>query len=155
MVKKLESVSWQAEEYLVKNHNFLWYLGLIIITAGLGTIAVLFQSWTFLALVILSAITIVISSLRPPRRINYTLDNDGLTEGERHHPYSDFRAFSILDENGHYFAVLIPKKRFGIQTKIYFPTDSGEAIVDALGMRLPMEQVKPDILDKIVNFLRI
>ena len=155
MVKKFESVSWEAEEYLVKDHNVLWYFGLIIVTAGLGAIAVLFQSWTFLALIILSAITIVISSLRPPRRIKYTLDSDGLSEGDRHHPYTDFRAFGILDEKGHYFAVLIPKKRFGIQTKIYFPTDSGEAIVDALGMHLPMEQVKPDVLDKIVNFLRI
>ena len=155
MVKKSESVSWVAEEYLVKSHNFLWYLGLVIVTAGLSALAIVFQSWTFLILVVLSAITIVISSLRPPRKINYTLDSDGLSEGDRHHPYSDYRAFGILDENKHYFAVLIPKKRFGIQTKIYFPTDSGEAIVDALGMHLPMEQVKPDILDKIVNFLRI
>ena len=155
MVKKLDSVSWDAEEYIVKDHNALWYIGLIIITAGLGTIAVLLQGWTFLILIILSAITIVISSLRPPRKIHYTLDSKGLTEGDRHHPYSDYRAFGILKEGDNYSAILIPKKKLGIQTKVYFPTGSGEAIVDALGMRLPMEEVKLDVLDKIVNFLRI
>jgi hypothetical protein len=39
--------------------------------------------------------------------------------------------------------------------KVYFPEGSGENIVDQLGHHLPMEEVKPDFLDKIVNFLRI
>ena len=61
----------------------------------------------------------------------------------------------ILKEGSHFSAVLLPKKRFGVSTKVYFPGGSGEGIVDALGSRLPMEEVKLDFLDKIVNFLRI
>ena len=37
----------------------------------------------------------------------------------------------------------------------YFPSNNGEVIVDILGGHLPMEQVKLDFLDKIVNLLRI
>ncbi len=155
MAKTLDSVSWDAEEYIVKNHNSWWYVGLAVITIGLSVLAVLFQGWTFLILVILSAITILVYIFRPPRQIHYTLDSKGLTEGDRFHPYSDYRAFGILKEGDNYSAILIPKKRFGIQTKVYFPTGSGEAIVDALGLRLPMEEIKLDVLDKIVNFLRI
>lgn len=155
MAKTLDSVSWDAEEYIVKNHNSWWYVGLAVITIGLSALAILFQGWTFLILVILSAITILVYIFRPPRQIHYTLDSKGLTEGDRFHPYSDYRAFGILKEDDNYSAVLIPKKRFGIQTKVYFPTGSGEAIVDALGLRLPMEEIKLDVLDKIVNFLRI
>ena len=51
--------------------------------------------------------------------------------------------------------ILIPKKRFGMQVKIYFPEGSGEQIVEQLGNHLPMEEVKLDLLDKLVNFLRI
>ena len=155
MAKTLDSVSWDAEEYIVKNHNSWWYVGLAVITIGLSVLAVLFQGWTFLILIILSAITILVYIFRPPRQIHYTLDSKGLTEGDRFHPYSDYRAFGILKEDDNYSAILIPKKRFGIQTKVYFPTGSGEAIVDALGLRLPMEEIKLDVLDKIVNFLRI
>ena len=155
MAKTLDSVSWDAEEYIVKNHNSWWYVGLVAITIGLSALAILFQGWTFLILVILSVITILVYIFRPPRQIHYTLDNKGLTEGDRFHPYSDYRAFGILKEGDNYSAILIPKKRFGIQTKVYFPTGSGEAIVDALGLRLPMEEIKLDVLDKIVNFLRI
>ena len=148
-------ISWQAEEYIAKSHNGWWYFGLFVVTVGLGALAVWLQGWTFLALIIVSAITVLIFNLRPPRKINYVLNTDGLTEGKIKHPFSDYRAFGIIKEDFHYSAVLIPKKRFGINIKVYFPEGSGEAIVDALGARLPMEEVKTDFLDKIVNFLRI
>lgn len=155
MAKKLDPVSWEAEEYIVKNHNAGWYVGLCVITVGLSALAIFLQGWTFLALVILSAITILVYSLRPPRKIHYTLDSTGLTEEKTPHPYSDFRAFGILKEGDHYSAILIPKKRLGLSVKVYFPEGSGEAIVDQLGAHLPMEEIKLDFLDKIVNFLRI
>ena len=152
---KTQPISWQAEEYVVREHNAGWYFGLIIITAGLIALSVWLKWWTFLILVVLSVVTILISNLRPPRKIQYSLDNDGLKEGERLHKFEDFKAFGILKEGNNFSAILIPKKRFGLSVKVYFPGDSGEAIVDALGARLPMEQVKLDFLDKIVNFLRI
>ncbi len=155
MVANLSPVSWQGEEYVVKSHNIGWYFGLAVITIGLSALAVVFKGWTFLALIIISVITILVYSLRPPRKIHYTLNNQGLTEEKTLHKYDEFRAFGILKEGEHYSAVLIPKKRFGLQVKVYFPERNGEAIVDQLGNHLPMEEVKLDFLDKIVNFLRI
>jgi len=155
MVKDQQVITWEAEEYLVREHNLGWYFGLLIITTGLVALAVWLRWWTFLILIVLSVVAILVTSLRPPRKINYTLNQDGLTEGKLIHRYEDYRAFGIMKEGSHYSAVLIPKKRFSINVKVYFPTGSGEAIVDALGARLPMEEVKLDFLDKIVNFLRI
>lgn len=155
MAKSSQPISWQAEEYIVRDHDALWYVGLFIISTALCVLSIFLGWWTFLALIILSVITILISNLRPPRKITYTLDKTGLTEGTVLHKYDNFKAFGILQNGAHYSAVLIPKKRFGISVKVYFPEGSGEAIVDMLGAHLPMEQIKPDFLDKIVNFLRI
>ena len=155
MVNDQQTITWEAEEYLMHEHNIAWYFGLLVITTGLVALAIWLRWWTFLILIVLSVITILISSLRPPRKIKYTLDYNGLTEGKLTHHFDEFRAFGIMKEGSHYSAVLIPKKRFSINVKVYFPTGSGEAIVDALGARLPMEEVKLDFLDKIVNFLRI
>ena len=154
MVKQ-QKITWQAEEYIVRGRNTWWYVGLFAVGAALATLSVLLQWWTFLILIILSIITILTSTIRPPRKITYTLDNEGLKEGQKLHKYEDFKAFGILKEDNHFSAVLIPKKRFGLSVKVYFPEGSGEAIVDALGARLPMQEVKLDFLDKIVNFLRI
>lgn len=155
MAKTLSPVSWEAEEYIAREHHFGWYIGLFIVAAALSALAIFLGGWTFLILIILSVITILIYSLRPPRKIHYKLDNRGLTEDKTLHKYEDFRAFGILNESSHYSAVLIPKKRFSLQVKVYFPEGSGEGIVDQLGNHLPMEEVKLDFLDKIVNFLRI
>ncbi|MBQ3445233.1 hypothetical protein IKG68_02865 [Candidatus Saccharibacteria bacterium] len=155
MATKLHPVSWEAEEYIVKSHNAGWYVGLAFITLALSALAIWLQGWTFLALILVSALTILIFALRPPRTIKYRIDNQGITEGTITHHYSDFRAFGLLQEGEHYSAVLIPKKRFAMSVKIYFPEGSGEGIVDYLGNHLPMEPVKLDLLDKLVNFLRI
>ena len=155
MVKQLERVDWEAEEYVVRDRNAGWYIGLFIVAGGLAALSVWQGWWTFLILVVLCVIVILTSNLRPPRKIKYRLDAKGLTEGDKLHKYDEYRAFGILKEGTHYSIILIPKKRFGVQTKVYFPETNGEEIVDALGMRLPMEEVKLDLVDKLVNFLRI
>ena len=155
MVKQSQAVSWSAEEYIVRERNAWWYIGLFLVGTALSALAVFLQWWTFLILIILSVVAIFISTFHPPRTIQYTLDDKGLTEGSKLHKYEDYKAFGILKEGDHFSAVLIPKKRFGANVKVYFPGENGEAIVDALGYRLPMEEVKLDLLDKLVNFLRI
>ncbi len=152
---KQSDISWQAEEYIVRDHNAWWQIGLFAVGAALSVLAIFLNWWTFLILVILSVITILISTFRPPRKIKYSLTKDGLIEGATLHKYENFKAFGILKEGSHVSAVLIPKKRFSPSIKVYFPEGSGEAIVDNLGNRLPMEEVKLDFLDKIVSFLRI
>lgn len=155
MKKTVPDVSWEGEEYIQYKHNVGWYVALVIVGVALSALSVWLKWWSFLGLVVVCIMAILVCSARPPRKIKYTLNKDGLLEGEKLHKYTDFRAFGILKEDAHFSAVLIPKKRFGLQVKVYFPSTDGEAIVDALGARLPMEEVKLDFLDKMVNFLRI
>lgn len=150
-----DRLEWEAEEYIARDRTVGWYVGLFVIGATLGVLAVLWRQWTFLALIVLSMVTIIVSTIRPPKKIKYSINKEGLSEGEQTHKYADFRGFGILKEGNNFSAVLIPKKRFGMMVKIYFPETNGEAIVDILGSKLPMEEVKLDVLDKIVNFLRI
>jgi len=51
--------------------------------------------------------------------------------------------------------MLIPRKRFAPGVSVYFPADAGERIVDILGQRLPMENLKLDVVDVIVRKLRL
>ncbi len=155
MVKEIKEVNWEAEEYIVRSHSASWFVGFALVCAGLIALSIWQQWWTFLVLVALCAIAILINIFRPPRKIKYSINKDGITEGGVLHSFADFRAFGIMKEGNNYSAILIPKKRFGMQFKVYFPEVNGEAIVDMLGKRLLMEEVKYDFLDKIVNFLRI
>lgn len=150
-----DTITWEAEEYFVRDKNNWWYVGLVAVTLVLMGLAVIAQAWTFLAVIVLSVVALLVYTLRPPRILHYVLDNEGLREGERLYTYTEFKAFGILREGNHFAIVLTPRKRFSPRVTVYFPQSQGEAIVDAFGARLPMEEVKLDLLDKLIKFLRI
>lgn len=148
-------ISWEAEEYIVREKTTWWYVGLIAVGLVLSGISVWLQWWSFLAVVILSVVALMIYAMRPPRILNYSLSNKGLSEGDKLYSYNDFKAFGLLREGQHFAIVLTPRKRFAPRVTVYFPEAQGEEIVDAFGARLPMEEVKLDVLDKLIKFLRI
>ncbi len=151
----LDEINWEAEEYIVREKNAWWYVGLVAVGLFFAGLAILLQAWTFLVVVVLSVVALVVYTLRPPRMLRYMLNKEGLTEDKRLYPYEDFKAFGILHENGHFAICLMPRKRFSPRVTVYFPQTQGEEIVDAFGARLPMEEVKPDMLDNLIKFLRI
>lgn len=148
-------VNWEAYEYVTRDKHAGWYIGLAIIGIGLSALAIWLGQWTFLALVIVSVFALVVYTMRPPRMLHYSLSNKGLSEGNKLYSFKEFKSFGVLSEGKHFSIVLIPKKRFSAKVSVYFPEAQGEQIVDMFGERLPMEQVKPDLLDKLVKFLRI
>jgi len=157
MVKKnvKDIVNWEAEEYLQRSKGAGWYVGFVVVVLGLVALSIVLKWWTFTALVALSAVALLIYAVRPPRRLHYSLSDKGLSEGGRVYNYEDFKSFGVMQEGDKYAIMLTPRKRFSPRVTVYFPQESGEEIVDAFGMRLPMEEVKLDFLDKIVRMLRI
>ncbi|MBR3319715.1 hypothetical protein IKG20_00170, partial [Candidatus Saccharibacteria bacterium] len=117
--------------------------------------SVVLKWWTFTALIVLSAVALIIYAVRPPRKLRYSLSDKGLTEGNNLYKYDEYKSFGVLKDGNNYAIIMTPRKRFSPRVTVYFPQESGEEIVDAFGMRLPMEEVKLDFLDKIVRMLRI
>ncbi len=148
-------INWEAEEYIVREKTSWWYVGLIAVGLVLSGVAILLQAWTFLAVIVLSVVALIVYAMRPPRMLRYSLTNKGLSEGDKLYNYDDFKAFGIMREGNHFAIVLTPRKRFSPRVTVFFPEAQGEAIVDAFGARLPMEEVKLDMLDKLIKFLRI
>lgn len=148
-------VNWEAREYIERKKNSVWYVGFALAVIALIAIAILLQDWLFIPAIVLAAIALMIYVMRPPRMLHYSLDEKGLAEGNSLHLYSDYKSFGVLNDGGHYSIVLVPKKRFGLRLRVYFPETEGEQIVDVFGDHLPMEEVKLDLVDKIVRWLRI
>lgn len=152
-----EPVHWTASEYIHEEKNGVWFvLFAIVAMIFIAIDFLLLKSYTFSVLVVVMAIAVIIYSRRPPRVIEYTLSGDqGLYVGEILHHFSEFKAFGLIKDNQHHSIMLIPVKRFSPGVSVYFPEEVGEAIVDILGARLPMETLKLDIIDVIVRKLRL
>ncbi len=155
VMDKSKDISWQAQEYIPQEKNVGWYIGLFIVGLALTALGVWVGWWSFSLLIIVSVIALIVYSVRPPRKVQYSVVDKGLKIGTRVRNFEEFKSFGVINDNGHYAIVLTPRKRFSPRTWVYFPETQGEQIVDAFGARLPMGEVRQDIVDKIVRALRI
>ncbi len=151
-----QPIQWQAAEYIQERRSPLWFVGFWIVATLLMAIAAfVVRSWSFAILVPAMAAALMIYSHRPPRILNYVLSSKGVYINEKLHPMSEFRSFGIMRDELVPSLMLLPVKRFRPGLTIHFPAELGEAIVDMLGSRIPMHEVKLDAFDRIIRKLHI
>lgn len=149
-------VTWTAYEYLHQEKGTMWFVVFAVVIALLLALSVfLMKSWSFAVLLGVIAIVVVIYSRRPPRELSYSLSDEGLFVDQKLHKFSDFKSFGVIRDGQEFSVMLIPTQRFQPGVTVYFPEEAGEAIVDMLGARLPMKDLKLDAVDRLVRLLRL
>jgi len=150
-------ITWSAQEYMHIDKGVGWFVLFALVVLGLVAIDVFFlKSWTFSLLVIVMAVAIIIYVRRPPRVLTYALSPaQGLYVGERLYHFDEFRAFGLIKDGEHHSIMLIPRKRFAPGVSVFFPEEAGERIVDILNQRLPIEELKLDVVDLLIRKLRL
>ena len=151
-----EPLRWQATEYIHHEKDVMWFVAFGAVVAALMAVSVLvLQSITFSILIPVMAIALIVYTRRPPRLIDYTLSSKGLFVNDQLYPFADFKGFGVIRDGREFSVMLIPTKRFRLGVSVYFPEEAGEAIVDILGTRLPMQEMHLDLFDRIIHKLRI
>lgn len=151
-----QPIQWQAPEYVQERRSPWWFIGFWVVTLLLMLLAVLvIRSWSFAILIPAMAAALMIYSHRPPRMLNYVLSGKGLYINEKLHPMTEFRSFGVIKEESVPSLMLIPVKRFRPALTVHFPVETGEAIVDLLGSRIPMQELNLDVFDRVIRKLHI
>lgn len=150
-----EAIHWTASEAIDYKRGVSWYLIVALIVLAIIGVSVWLQLWTTGGLALVIFVAIVVITRRPARTLNYTLTAEGLYIEDSLHPFSEFRAFGVRKEGALWSIILIPVKRFGFSVSMYITEDQGEVIVDAFGAVLPMENVQPSTVDRIINRLKL
>lgn len=148
-------VTWVAHEYIHQEKGTMWFVIFAVIIVALLGVAIFFQQWSFAVLIVVIAAVIVVSSKRPPRELTYSLTDDGLMIDDKLHSFSNFKSFGVIRDGEEFSIMLIPTQRFQPGVTVYFPEEAGEDIVDMLGSRLPMKDLKLDAVDRLVRLLRL
>lgn len=152
----VQPVHWQATEYVHREKDQQWFVLLAIGTIVLIILAIfLIKSPTFVVLIPIMATALFVYSRRPPQMLDYSLGRHGLHINDRLYPFSEFKSFGLVRLGGQYSIMLIPVKRFKPAVSVNFPEEAGEVIVDMLAAHLPMREMRPDVVDKIIQKLRL
>ena len=153
--RQTDLLSWQASEYVHHEKERLWFVMLGL--GGLVLLAVaifLVQSYTFAVLIIVMTIALGVYAVRQPKIVSYQISPSGVQINDKLFHFHDFRYFGVIEDGPLYSIMLVPNKRFMPAVNLYFPVENGEAIVDAIGSRLPMEHIELDSFDKMMRYLR-
>lgn len=151
-----QPVHWQATEYIHREKDIRWFIGFGLVAVALIAAAIfLMDSITFAILIPVMAAALLVYTHRPPRILDYTLSRQGLHINDHLYSFREFKGFGVIHDGEEYSVMLLPVKRFHQGISVYFPEESGEAIVDMLGSRLPMQELHLDLVDRIIRKLRI
>lgn len=151
-----EPFAWDAPEGVQSQNSIVWYIVFGLIALGLMALSIfILKSVTFAILIPVMAVALILQKSRPVRIINYAISPKGIYVADKLYDFSEFRAFGLLNDRGQHSAIILPVKRFSPGLTIYFSDREGETVVDMLGARLPMQEVKPDALEKLLRWIKL
>ncbi len=148
-----ESINWQNGGNTKREFSSKWYLAMVVGFVALVALAIfLIKSWSFVVLLVVAALALVVFIKKPSQATHYSLSSDGVSVDGVNRPFDQFKSFGVVDNlNGSHRIILIPVKRFSPALEIDFSEADGEKIVDFLGARMPMKEVKLNFIDSIVQ----
>ncbi len=150
-----EDVSWTASEFVAHEKGLNWYLVMTASVISFTAIVYLITRDIITAsIIIFAAIIFGVYAKRQPRTLNYRLETGGLTIGEKFYDFAQFRSFVLAHEGALSSISFMPLRRFmPVLTVYYAPTDE-QKIVQLLSARLPMENLRKDVIDQFLHRIR-
>ena len=143
-------ISWRASEFASSDKNSSWYLLLAIGSVIFAALTFLLTRQIFSVIVILVlGITIAFYGRLKPRILDYTIDKNGIFAGNKYYSFSQFKSFSIIEDQAIPSIHLTPIKKLMMPLTIYISPAETDNIIEILGSFLPFENKKRDIADKI------
>jgi len=150
-----ETISWTASEFIAHQKSASWYVKLVlgaIIVAAL--VYLLTKDKISTSVVLVGALVLGFYGARKPRQLEYQIDAQGVTVGQKHYSYSNFRSFAVVPEGAFSSIIFIPMKRFATLTTIYFAPADEDRIIKLLSSILPIQEYRHDPVDQLMKRIR-
>jgi hypothetical protein len=149
------AVTWTASEFIAHAKSLGWYVVLVAGTAVFAAaVYLLTRDRISVVVIVVAALLLGVYANHKPRQMEYRLDGRGLTIGDKHFSYDQFRSFSVLPEGAFSSIVFMPLKRFALTTTIYYAPEDEDKIVNLLSDHLPLDERGHDAIDRLMHRIR-
>jgi len=150
-------LSWSAPEYEHRPKGMGWYWGTILLALAILSLAIWQKNFLFAAFIVLAEILTLTWGERPPKLLDFTLTEKGLTIGENtFYPLDNFKSFSVEQDDHENWAgiVLFFESHLRPSILVHTPHSETEEILKALRKKLKEVNWEPSLLDTLERFLR-
>ncbi|MDB5166137.1 MAG: hypothetical protein JWM37_209 [Candidatus Saccharibacteria bacterium] len=149
------TIIWNASEFIAHEKSIGWYAilggGTVVVTALIFLIT---RDKITAGFIPLAALLFGVAASRKPHEVQYQIDEQGISIGDRFLPFHQFRSFSIVQDGAFSSIVFQPLKRFALLTSAYIDPKDEEAIIDIVSDSLPVEDHAPDLVEQLMRRIR-
>ena len=148
-------IKWSAPEFDPRPKGVSWYwLSMIVAVIILG-IAVWQKNFLFGFFVVVAEILVLVWGNREPGMVSFSLDQGGLTVGNKKHLYSEFENFGAENDREKEWLNLFLnfKSRIKPALKVKIPKELAGEIKRVFASALQEIEHQPSLLDAFEEFL--
>lgn len=154
MEEIVHSVFWEAPEHnhIEKTTDWYWVLGIIAVAGSVTSI--ILGNVLFGVVIILGAMTMVITSHRKPRVIPFEVSVRGIRIEDRLYPYPTLDSYYLDEENLVNPQLIVKSKKLFVPLLIIpAPTDHVHDIERIVSARIPEEHLEEPLSHRLLEFL--
>ncbi|GAC1500720.1 MAG: hypothetical protein NVS1B10_04520 [Candidatus Saccharimonadales bacterium] len=150
-----DKFTWTASEYVHHEKSLSWYVGLAVAVLSFAGLS-LFLTGDIITFGVITIAGLIFGfyATHKPSDLDYSVDHSGLTIGSKSYPYDEFKYFTLVHEGAYQSVLLMPLKRFATSRSIYFKPEQADKILSIISEVLPLEEHKPDAVDKLMRQIR-
>lgn len=148
-------IKWSASEFTQHEKNGGWY-SMLIAGAIIVSVIVFIITREIISIVAIAvlAVAIGIYGALKPRTLEYFINHDGISVGDKLYRFDQFKSFALIEGTAIPSIQLMPQKKLAIPLSIYLDPASLDDVIDVLGNYLPFEQKKRDFVDRLSSKLK-
>ncbi len=146
-------ISWNAPEHLYTEKRPDWYWSVGIITLALATVAFIFGNVITGIFVIVAAVALVLHASRPPRVLNYEINDRGIIAGDILYPFLTLESFWIPHDEMPSKIILKSRKLFMPYIVIYIdeidPEEVRQVMLTYIAETMHHEPILKHLLERL------
>lgn len=149
-------ISWTASEYIAHHKSSNWYLLLGLAGAALAALTYFLTDGDIVSVAVMVLVVVVFGfyGARKPREQQYAIGPDGIMIGPRVYQFSQFKSFSVVDEDAFSSITFMPMQRFMPAISIYYDPQDEDAIAEVLTAYLPVDNHGHDPVERFMRKIR-
>lgn len=148
-------ISWTASEFIAYQKTVGWFaLAFLAMILVVTVVYFVTKDTISTTTIVILGLIFLILALRKPRVLNYSIDDKGIRIGDRLYGFSMLKSFAIMDEGSIRSIDLMPTQRFLPAVTIYYDPTDESTIINTLSQRLPMEDRRQPLIDRLMHRIR-
>ena len=146
---------WTALEFPRVERTRVWYLVAGLVGLGLLAYTIYTRQWAGTAVVLMISVVVYLMGRVTPRTFIHRLTSRGVEVGDKFYPYTQLRAFWVVNTPSSRTLNLISAKKFSLLLTLQLEGADVEKVREVLLEFLPEEPGRgEDVIDRVGRFFR-